>query len=53
MENFIFSICWELVKKEGYIVIWRKFMNNSCYFNREVGVGFLFCDLNDDLDNVW
>lgn len=53
MVNFIVRFCWELVKKEGYVVIWQKFLNNSCYLSREDGVYFFFCDKDDDLDNVW
>ncbi|AQK99461.1 dehydration-responsive protein-related [Zea mays] len=26
-------LCWEFVKKEGYIAMWRKPLNNSCYIN--------------------
>ncbi|CAK7346899.1 unnamed protein product [Dovyalis caffra] len=47
------SICWELVKKEGYIAIWRKPVNNSCYLNRDSGAQPPLCDSNDDPDSVW
>ncbi|XP_059631734.1 probable methyltransferase PMT10 [Cornus florida] len=53
MEDLTGRICWELVKKEGYIAIWRKPLNNSCYLNRDPGVHPLLCDANDDPDNVW
>ncbi|XP_059631733.1 probable methyltransferase PMT10 [Cornus florida] len=53
MEDLTGRICWELVKKEGYIAIWRKPLNNSCYLNRAPGVHPLLCDSNDDPDNVW
>ncbi|KNA19514.1 hypothetical protein SOVF_061070 [Spinacia oleracea] len=53
MENLTSSICWELVKKEGYIAIWRKPLNNSCYLNREAGAQPPLCDPNDDPDSVW
>lgn len=53
MEDLTTRICWELVKKEGYIAIWRKPLNNSCYLNRDSGVQPPVCDSNDDPDNVW
>ncbi|EEF42083.1 ATP binding protein, putative [Ricinus communis] len=53
MQNLTNSICWELVKKEGYIAIWRKPFNNSCYLNREAGAQPPLCDSNDDPDDVW
>ncbi|KAF3447052.1 hypothetical protein FNV43_RR12232 [Rhamnella rubrinervis] len=53
MEDLTTRICWELVKKEGYIAIWRKPLNNSCYLNRDTGVKPPLCDSNDDPDNVW
>ncbi|XP_057973579.1 probable methyltransferase PMT10 [Malania oleifera] len=53
MENLTTRICWELVKKEGYIAIWRKPLNNSCYLNRDTGVQPPLCDPNDDPDKVW
>nr|KYP76688.1 hypothetical protein KK1_020940 [Cajanus cajan] len=53
MENLTARICWELVRKEGYIAIWRKPMNNSCYLSRETAVHPPLCESNDDPDNVW
>ncbi|XP_057531885.1 probable methyltransferase PMT10 [Amaranthus tricolor] len=53
MENLTSRMCWKLVKKEGYIAIWRKPLNNSCYQNRETGTQPALCDPNDDPDNVW
>ncbi|KAH7567957.1 hypothetical protein ACOSP7_009747 [Xanthoceras sorbifolium] len=53
MEDLTTRICWELVKKEGYIVIWRKPLNNSCYLNRDARVQPPLCDSFDDPDNVW
>ncbi|TYH82972.1 hypothetical protein ES332_D02G099500v1 [Gossypium tomentosum] len=53
MEDLTARICWELVKKEGYIAIWRKPLNNSCYLNRDTGVLPLLCNSNDNSDNVW
>lgn len=53
MENLTSRICWELVKKEGYIAVWRKPLNNSCYLNREAVAQPPLCDPDDDPDNVW
>ncbi|TYH27656.1 hypothetical protein ES288_A02G085000v1 [Gossypium darwinii] len=53
MEDLTARICWELVKKEGYIAIWRKPLNNSCYLNRDTGVLPPLCNSNDNSDNVW
>ncbi|XP_021760906.1 probable methyltransferase PMT10 [Chenopodium quinoa] len=53
MENLTSRICWELIKKEGYIAIWRKPLNNSCYLSREAGAQPPLCDPKDDPDNVW
>ncbi|KAF8397420.1 hypothetical protein HHK36_016336 [Tetracentron sinense] len=53
MLDLTVSLCWELVKKEGYIAIWRKPFNNSCYVNREGGAQPPLCDPDDDPDDVW
>ncbi|XP_052203267.1 probable methyltransferase PMT10 isoform X2 [Diospyros lotus] len=53
MEDLTRRICWELVKKEGYLAIWRKPLNNSCYVNRQPEVQPPMCEVNDDPDNVW
>ncbi|PRQ26649.1 putative S-adenosyl-L-methionine-dependent methyltransferase [Rosa chinensis] len=53
MEDLTTRICWELIKKEGMIAIWRKPLNNSCYLSRDVEVQPPLCDSNDDPDNVW
>lgn len=53
MEDLTSRLCWKLVSKEGYIAIWQKPLNNSCYANRDVGVQPLLCDPDDDPDNVW
>ncbi|CAJ1971943.1 unnamed protein product [Sphenostylis stenocarpa] len=53
MENLTTRICWELVQKEGYIAIWQKPMNNSCYLSRDMAVHPPLCESNDDPDNVW
>ncbi|XP_040999048.1 probable methyltransferase PMT10 isoform X2 [Juglans microcarpa x Juglans regia] len=53
MEDLTTRICWKLVKKKGYIAIWQKPLNNSCYLNRDNGLQPPLCDSNDDPDNVW
>lgn len=53
MEDLTGRICWELVKKEGYIAIWRKPLNNSCYLSRDASAQPPVCDIDDDPDNVW
>lgn len=53
MEDLTDRICWRLVKKEGYIAIWQKPLNNSCYQNRDHGTQPPLCDTRDDPDNVW
>ncbi|KAF2318876.1 hypothetical protein GH714_011381 [Hevea brasiliensis] len=53
MLNLTTRLCWTLVKKEGYIAIWKKPFNNSCYLSREAGIKPPLCDPNDDPDNVW
>ncbi|KAK1265065.1 putative methyltransferase PMT11 [Acorus gramineus] len=53
MEDLTTRICWELVKKEGYIAIWRKPMNNSCYIGREAGIQPPLCDASDLPDRLW
>ncbi|KAF2568284.1 hypothetical protein F2Q68_00024096 [Brassica cretica] len=53
MLNLTTSLCWKLVKKEGYIAIWQKPLNNNCYLSREAGTKPPLCDESDDPDNVW
>ncbi|XP_057484153.1 probable methyltransferase PMT11 [Actinidia eriantha] len=53
MVNLTSRLCWNLVKKEGYIAIWQKPLNNSCYLNREAGTRPPLCDADDVPDNVW
>lgn len=53
MEELTGRICWELVKKEGYIAIWRKPLDNRCYINRDPGVQPPLCDPKDDPNSVW
>ncbi|KDO69169.1 hypothetical protein CISIN_1g0059812mg, partial [Citrus sinensis] len=52
MLDLTTRLCWELVKKEGYIAIWKKPTNNSCYLNREAGTIPPLCDPDDNPDNV-
>ncbi|KAI3721226.1 hypothetical protein L2E82_32232 [Cichorium intybus] len=53
MTNLTNRLCWNLVKKEGYIAIWQKPLNNSCYLSRELGTLPPLCDKKDDPDDVW
>uniref|UniRef100_A0A2N9FDR6 Methyltransferase n=1 Tax=Fagus sylvatica TaxID=28930 RepID=A0A2N9FDR6_FAGSY len=53
MLNLTTRLCWEFVKKDGYVAIWRKPMNNSCYLSREAGTEPPLCDQDDDPDKVW
>ncbi|XP_051120143.1 probable methyltransferase PMT11 [Andrographis paniculata] len=53
MVNLTNRLCWTLVKKEGYIAIWQKPVNNSCYLSREKGIQPPLCEPDDDPDNVW
>ncbi|KAK7275597.1 hypothetical protein RIF29_16716 [Crotalaria pallida] len=53
MVDLTTRICWNLVSKEGYIAIWQKPFNNSCYLSRDIAVGPPLCDFNDESDDVW
>ena len=53
MVNLTNRLCWELVNKGGYIAIWQKPSNNSCYLSREAYTSPPICDKDDDPDNVW
>ncbi|XP_044460932.1 probable methyltransferase PMT11 [Mangifera indica] len=53
MLNLTTRLCWELVKKEGYVAIWQKPSNNSCYLSREAGTAPPLCGPDDNPDNVW
>ncbi|CAN6471642.1 unnamed protein product [Victoria cruziana] len=53
MEKLTASLCWNLVKKEGRIAIWKKPTGNSCYINREDGAEPPLCEFDEDLDDVW
>ncbi|GMP73345.1 hypothetical protein CsSME_00031123 [Camellia sinensis var. sinensis] len=52
MINLTSHVCWNLVK-EGYIAIWQKPLNNSCYLSREAGTRPPLCDSDDDPNSVW
>lgn len=53
MEDLTRTICWELVNKEGYVAIWQKALNNSCYLNRDHDMQPSICDDNDNPDDIW
>ncbi|XP_068329316.1 probable methyltransferase PMT11 [Pyrus communis] len=53
MLNLTKRLCWELVSKQGYVAIWKKPVNNSCYLNRDEGTKPPLCDPSDDPDKVW
>nr|XP_016438621.1 PREDICTED: probable methyltransferase PMT10 [Nicotiana tabacum] len=53
MQDLARRLCWELLKNEGDISIWRKPLNNSCYLSRGPAVQPSLCDAGDDPDNVW
>uniref|UniRef100_A0A0C9RNM4 Methyltransferase n=1 Tax=Wollemia nobilis TaxID=56998 RepID=A0A0C9RNM4_9CONI len=53
MEDLATRLCWKLVNKEGYIAIWQKPLNNTCYVSRDEGIQPPLCDANDDPDDVW
>ncbi|GMP46754.1 hypothetical protein CsSME_00014798 [Camellia sinensis var. sinensis] len=53
MENLSWRICWELIKREGYIAIWRKPLGNNCYVNRHPQLQPPICEANDDPDNAY
>lgn len=40
------------MKKEGYIAMWRKPVNNTCYASHGAGVQPPICDSDDDPENV-
>ncbi|XP_026444254.1 probable methyltransferase PMT11 [Papaver somniferum] len=53
MEDLTNRLCWDLIAKEGYVAIWRKPLNNSCYETREIGTMPPLCEPDDDPDKVW
>ncbi|KAH0861478.1 hypothetical protein HID58_089739, partial [Brassica napus] len=52
MLNLTTRLCWVLVKKEGYIAIWQKPTNNTCYLSRDAGIIPPLCNPEDDPDNL-
>lgn len=53
MEDLATRICWKLVKKEGYIAIWQKPVNNTCYVSRDAEIQPPLCNVEDEPDNIW
>lgn len=53
MEDLSRNLCWELVNKEGYIAIWQKPLNNSCYLDRDPNAQPSLCDNDDNPDDIW
>ncbi|CAK8538186.1 unnamed protein product [Lathyrus sativus] len=53
MLNLTTRLCWKFLKKDGYVAIWQKPSDNSCYLNREAETKPPLCDPSDDPDNVW
>ncbi|RDY01588.1 putative methyltransferase PMT11, partial [Mucuna pruriens] len=37
MLNLTTRLCWKFLKKDGYIAVWQKPFDNSCYLEREAG----------------
>ncbi|XP_073294792.1 probable methyltransferase PMT12 [Primulina huaijiensis] len=53
MADLTSRLCWELMKKEEYIAIWQKPMNNSCYVTRDSKIQPSLCGIDDDPDDIW
>lgn len=53
MLNLTTRLCWKFLKKDGYIAVWQKPSDNTCYLTREAGTSPPLCDPSDDPDNVW
>lgn len=53
MADLTSRLCWELMKKEAYIAIWQKPLNNSCYLTRDSKLQPLLCGIDDDPDDIW
>ncbi|XP_068667299.1 probable methyltransferase PMT11 [Aristolochia californica] len=53
MEDLAHRMCWKLVKKEGYLAIWKKPLDNNCYLSRKAGIRPPLCEPDDNPDNVW
>ncbi|XP_051123832.1 probable methyltransferase PMT10 [Andrographis paniculata] len=52
MEELAANICWNLVNKEGYVAIWQKPRNNSCYLNRDAVAQPSICGIDEDPDDI-
>ncbi|KEH28263.1 methyltransferase PMT16, putative [Medicago truncatula] len=53
MINLTTRLCWKFLKKDGYVAIWQKPFDNSCYLNREAETKPPLCDITEDPDNIW
>ncbi|XP_076906910.1 putative methyltransferase PMT11 [Bidens hawaiensis] len=53
MMNLTTRLCWNLIKKEGYIAIWQKPIDNTCYLSWDPETRPPLCDHEDNPDNVW
>ncbi|ONK67714.1 uncharacterized protein A4U43_C05F2960 [Asparagus officinalis] len=53
MEDLTNRLCWKLEKKEGYVSIWKKPLDNTCYTNRDPAVQPPLCEVGDDPNSVW
>ncbi|KAJ1400967.1 S-adenosyl-L-methionine-dependent methyltransferase [Sesbania bispinosa] len=53
MLNLTTRMCWKFLKRDGYVAIWQKPSDDSCYLNRETGTKPPLCDLSDDPDDIW
>uniref|UniRef100_A0A7N1A765 Methyltransferase n=2 Tax=Kalanchoe fedtschenkoi TaxID=63787 RepID=A0A7N1A765_KALFE len=53
MLDLTTRLCWKLVKREKYVAIWQKPVNNSCYLSRAQGTKPPLCDPEDNPDSVW
>lgn len=53
MADLTGRLCWELIKKEEYIAIWQKPLNNSCYVTRDSKIQPSLCGIDDDPDDIW
>lgn len=53
MVDLATRICWKLVAKEGYLAIWQKPFDNTCYENRTNRSEPPLCGAGYDPDAVW
>lgn len=53
MEDLTRNLCWELVNKEGYIAVWQKPLNNSCYLDRDPNAQPSLCETDENPDDTW